>query len=94
MKKLFFSIYLLISIISSSFGQNVKVTSSFDTSRIYIGDQIKFTITVDKPADLRLSLPSFKDTLIKNIEILSGPVVDSSSRQNGRIKIIEKYIIT
>ena len=94
MKKLFFSIYLLISIISSSFGQNVKVTSSFDTSRIYIGDQIKFTVTVDQPADLRLYLPSFKDTLIKNIEILSGPVVDSSSRQNGRIKIIEKYIIT
>jgi hypothetical protein len=94
MKKLFFLICLFISIISSSFGQEVKVTSSFDTSRIYIGDQIKFTITVDQPADIRLSLPSFKDTLIKNIEILSGPVVDSSSRQSGRIKIIENYLIT
>lgn len=94
MKKLVFSICLFKLIISSSFGQDVKVTSSFDTSRIYIGDQIKFTVTVDQPADLRLSLPSLKDTLIRNIEILSGPVVDSSSRQNGRIKIIENYLIT
>jgi hypothetical protein len=94
MKKLCFAIYLFISIIFSSFGQNVIVRSSFDTSRIYIGDQIKFTVTVDQPADLRLSLPSFKDTLIKNIEILSGPVVDSSSIQSGRVKIIQRYLIT
>ena len=57
MKKLIFSIFLFISIISSSFGQEVNVTSSFDSSRIFIGDQIKFTITVDQPADLRLTLP-------------------------------------
>jgi hypothetical protein len=94
MMKLCFAIYLFISIISSSFGQDVIVSSSFDTSRIYIGDQINFTVTIDQPADLRLSLPSFKDTLIKNIEILSGPVLDTSSNQNGRVKIIQKYLIT
>lgn len=93
MKKLITSIFLFISIISSSIGQEVNVTSSFDTSKIFIGDQIKFTITIDQPSDLRLTLPLFKDTLCKNIEILSGPVVDSSS-QGGRIKIIGKYLIT
>lgn len=92
MKKLILSIYLYISIISA-FSQEVNVTSSFDTSKIFIGDQIKFTITVDQPSDLRLTLPLFKDTLCKNIEILSGPVVDSSS-QDGKIKIIGKYLIT
>ncbi len=30
---------------------------------------------------------------MKNIEILSGPVIDST-KQNGRIKIIQKYLIT
>ena len=93
MKKLITSIFLFISIISSSIGQEVNVTSSFDTSKIFIGDQIKFTITVDQPSDLRLTLPLFKDTLCKNIEILSGPVVDTSS-QDGRIKIIGKYLVT
>lgn len=72
----------------------MTVTSSFDSSGIYIGDQIKFSIIVDQPADLRLDLPSFKDTLIKNIEILSGPVYDTTKIKDGRIRIVEKYLIT
>ena len=97
MKRLIISLFLFIYLflfISSSIGQDVNITSSFDTSRIFIGDQIKFSITVDQPSDLRLTIPFFKDTLCKNIEILSGPVVDSSSNKDGRIKIIEKYLIT
>ena len=74
-----------MSLFYSATGQDVKVTSAFDSARIFIGDQIKFTVTVDQPAGLKLELPAFKDTLIKNIEILSGPVIDST-RQNGRIK--------
>ena len=92
MKKLILSIYLLISIISV-FSQAVNVTSSFDTSKIYIGDQVKFKITVDQPAGLKLNLPFYKDTLCKNIEIISGPVFDSL-KTGGRIKISEKYLIT
>jgi hypothetical protein len=94
MKKLTLSIFLLISILSSSRGQNVTVSSSFDSSRIYIGDQIKFTITVDKPSNLKISFPVLKDTLCKNIDIISGPHTDSSAIQNGRIKVIQKYLIT
>jgi hypothetical protein len=93
MKKLISSIFLFISIISSSISQEVNVTSSFDTTKIFIGDQIKFTITIDQPSGLKLALPLFKDTLCKNIEILSGPVIDSSS-QGGKIKIIGKYLVT
>jgi hypothetical protein len=92
MKKLILSIYLLISIISA-FSQDVNVTSSFDTSRIYIGDQVKFKITIDQPAGLKLNLPFYKDTLCKNIEIISGPVLDTL-KTGGRIKISEKYLIT
>ncbi|MGD0756029.1 MAG: hypothetical protein ABR927_13330 [Bacteroidales bacterium] len=94
MKKPIISIFLFISIISLSLGQNVNISSSFDSSRIYVGDQIKYTITIDKPSDLKLTIPIFKDTLCKNIEIISGPRIDSSSIQNGRIKIVQKYLIT
>ena len=94
MQKFIFSLFLFISITSSSFGQEVKVTSSFDSTRIVIGDQIKYTVTVDKPIGLSLNLPVFKDTICKNIDIVSGPKIDSVAGQNGRIKIIHKYLIT
>lgn len=94
MKKLLIIMHLIISAIYVSFGQDVIITSSFDTSRIFIGDQIRFTISIDQPSSLRLTLPFFKDTLINKIEILSGPVTDSSIIRDGRIKIVEKYLIT
>jgi hypothetical protein len=93
MKKFIISIFLFFSIIVSSFAQDVKITSSFDSVKIYIGDQIKYTVTIDKPSDLKLSFPVFRDTLCKNIEIISGPRIDST-HQNGRIRIIQKYLIT
>lgn len=89
----YFLTLLLIPVFVSARGQGVNVTSAFDSARIYLGDQIRFTVTVDKPAGLKLIMPLFSDTLVRNIEILSGPVIDSAS-QNGRVKIIEKYLIT
>jgi hypothetical protein len=94
MKKLIVAIFLILLIISPSFGQNVTVKSTLDSSKIFIGDQIKFNVLVDQPSDLRLILPVFKDTLCKNIEIISGPVVDSSVSKDGRIRITQKYLIT
>lgn len=94
MNRYIFTSLFLFALLYSARGQDVKVTSAFDSTRIYIGDQIKFTVTVDKPSALQLTLPFFKDTLIKNIEILSGPLVDSSSTKDGRMKIISRYTIT
>ncbi len=94
MRRLFFSIFLIISFIASSYCQDVKVTAAFDTTRIYIGDQTHFSITVDQPGGLNLTIPFFKDTLFKKIEILSGPVVDSSINKEGRIKIVQKYLVS
>ena len=94
MKEFFISLFLLISIIASSNGQDVKVTSSFDSTRIFVGDQIKYTVTVEKPSGLRLNIPVLKDTICKNIEIVSGPKTDSTVSRNGRISIIQKYLVT
>jgi len=94
MQRFFVSIFLLVSIISSSTGQDVKLTSSFDSVRIYIGDQIKFTITAEKPSGIRLNIPVFKDTITKNIDIISGPKIDSIAQSNGRTRIIHKYLVT
>jgi hypothetical protein len=84
---------ILLSLFYSVRGQDVKITSAFDSSRIFIGDQIGFTVTIDKPEGFNLQLPLFKDTIVKSIEIISGPGIDSS-RENGRIRVIQKYLIT
>ncbi len=93
MKKLIISCFIFISVISYSFSQEVKVTASFDSSRIFIGDQLKFTVTVDKPSGLNLNIQHFKDTIWKNIEVVSGPFVDSLTA-SGRVKIVQKYVVT
>lgn len=95
MKRRFISIlFVILAFHFSLKGQEVSVIAAFDTSRIMIGDQIYFSVKVDQPADLKLSLPFFRDTLSKSIEILSGPVTDTLSIAGNKIRITEKYLVT
>ena len=94
MRKDLIYIFVLLCVFSEINGQDVTVTSRLDTSRIYIGDQIFYTISIDQPADLSLDIKPLKDTLIKNIEILSGPAQDTIASTGGRIKVENKYLIT
>jgi hypothetical protein len=94
MKKVRAILLYFMLVIKGVAGQEVNVTAAFDTSRILIGDQINYTVTVDKPVSYILSIPVFRDTLQKNIEILQGPVTDSASLKDGRIRIRQKYLVT
>lgn len=94
-RKNIYTIIVFIQVIFTSLeGQDVSVKALFDSSRIYIGDQINFTITVDQPSDIRLEIPFPKDTLCKNIEILSGPLADSTSLESNRLRITNRYLVT
>jgi len=75
-------------------GQEVVVTAKFDTTRILIGDQIYFHFSVEKPSGLDVIIPQFSDTLVKNIDILSGPATDTTLLNDDRIKITDRYLIT
>ncbi len=95
MKRLDITILFLIFLSPLTLkGQEVSVTAAFDTSRILIGDQINFSIIVNQPADLKLALPVFRDTLIKNIEILSGPAIDTLNISGNKITVTERYLVT
>lgn len=92
-------LYITLSIFFSAFffsltAQEISVSASFDTTSIYIGDQTGFTLTVEQPAGLYLAIPEFRDTIMKNIEVLAGPVRDTMQRQGERISITEKYLVT
>lgn len=91
------SLYILLICILSFqkiIAQDVTVTSAFDTSRIYLGDHVGFNITVDQPSGLILSVPVLKDTLCKNIEILNGPQIDSLVTGAGRLRVVNRYLVT
>jgi len=94
MKKLLIILIVFISAALSAGGQDIKVSASFDTSRIFIGDQVHYTITVERPSDLSVSIKTLRDTLCKNVEIVSGPSVDSLLMQDNKLKIIRKYLVT
>lgn len=94
MKKLLIILIVFISAALSAGGQDIKVNASFDTSRIFIGDQVHYTITVERPSDLSVSIKTLRDTLCKNVEIVSGPSVDSLLMQDNKLKIIRKYLVT
>lgn len=75
-------------------GQEVSVSARLDTTRILIGDQITYTLTVEKPDGIEVHIPQLTDTLAKNVEIISGPVSDTTLLDNERICITDKYLIT
>jgi hypothetical protein len=87
---------ILIIVLSLSFinAQDVKVTSAFDSSRIFLGDQTYFTVTIEKPISFLLNIPTLRDSLKKNIEILKGPSIDTVLLKDGRIKIVQRYLVT
>ncbi|MCX6335175.1 MAG: hypothetical protein NT092_12900 [Bacteroidia bacterium] len=94
MRKMLISILISAAGATAMNGQDVVVTVAFDSSRIYIGDQINYTVTVEQPSGLNLGLKPIKDTLCKNIEVLSGPVIDTTLMPGDRLKYISKYLIT
>lgn len=83
-----------ISSLSVVRSQDIVVKAAFDTSGIYLGDQVNYTVTVDQPSDIRLNIATYSDTLFKNIEILSGPECDTLKLDNNRLRIVNRYLVT
>ncbi len=84
----------LSTFLSLSNAQEIEVTAAFDSSSMYIGDQINYTVTVIQPSDIELNLQQLKDTLCHNIEIVTGPVTDSVDIQDNMLKTVNRYLVT
>lgn len=84
----------ILSAGSVLYGQDVTVSARFDTSRVLIGDQFHYTVTIDKPKGIPLNVKTFRDTLCRNIEILGGPALDSTVTSSGRVSIKNVYLVT
>jgi hypothetical protein len=94
MKRVFGILLFICASLGGASAQDVNIRMQFDSARIWVGDQINLTVSVDRPVSYILDIPVFKDTIIKNIEVLKGPVYDTIRLTDGRIRINQKYLIT
>lgn len=74
--------------------QNVEYTAALDTNYIMIGDQVHFRMKALAGKETRVRFPLLSDTLVRGIEIVSGPERDSIVENDGRILYEESYVVT
>lgn len=85
---------LLLSWAGGLKAQQVEYIAEIDTNYIMIGDQIHLRMKVKADPDVTVTFPYFRDTLIKGVEIISGPRRDSIPEKDGRVLYQESYLIT
>jgi hypothetical protein len=94
-KKYFFAFgFLFFLTFISVFSQDsfVKATASIDTNHVLIGDQIKLLLKVNYPNDVKLTFPSFKDS-IGRLLIIKESKIDTIKDEKG-ISLSQKLTLT
>lgn len=96
MKKLLFIISLLITCYpGKGVAQEVSPIARFDTTDILIGDQIDLNISFTMPLDYRVLWPHYKDTLTRNIEIVSMTAVDTLiNKSENIVEMLQSLTVT
>ncbi len=74
--------------------QEIRITSTPDTSSILIGDQTGFSVTAEIPAGATAALSTVNDTLAGKIIILGRSPRDTAASADGRLTITDRYLIT
>lgn len=93
MRKLFSFILSLLFCLSLG-GQDVRVKAQLDSANIYLGDQVDYSVTITQPADIRLSIPAYSDTLYNGLEIVSQSEIDTTYSETGKITLRKSFTIT
>jgi hypothetical protein len=89
-----FALAVILLLFTTAYPQEIKVTSSPDTSAILIGDQIGFTVSATIPSGTRATLSTAVDTLAGKIIILGRSARDTATAPGGKIVLTDKYLIT
>ena len=80
-KKFFFILFFTFSF--SSFAQQITATASTDTTDYMIGDQIKYSLSLEMDKNVYIINPFFKDSL-KNIDVLAYSDPIATENENGK----------
>jgi hypothetical protein len=96
MKKIKYILILLTVLSCSLVKSEVEVHAVLDTSKIRIGEQTRLDIYLNYNAKLEKNLsiewPSFEDTIIKQIEVLSVTKIDTTFPDKNNPDIIQQHM--
>ncbi|MDP4210912.1 MAG: hypothetical protein Q8928_19070 [Bacteroidota bacterium] len=73
--------------------QSLKVSARFDSTTIKIGDQVKLSIELDQPANVKVKFPLLKDSISRGIEVVKVFPPDSS-KKDGNLHIRQEFLVT
>jgi hypothetical protein len=68
--------------------------SKLNKDTILLGDQIEFSITAIVPKEYEIQFPFIADTLVKGVEILGRPLIDTLLKRSGVKELTYKIQIT
>jgi hypothetical protein len=84
---------LLLGLLAPVSAQLIRVESRVSRDSLMIGEQITYTLRVDADPGLDFSLPLVRDTLNRNLEVLSQLSSDTLTA-DGRMVVENSYLIT
>lgn len=93
-KILVLAIFSGFSALSPAGAQLISISAQFDTTSIWIGEQVMFTITVEQPGDMHVEFPQLQDTLSQRIEIIAEHPSDTVSMDGEKLRITKSYTVT
>lgn len=74
--------------------QEISVKAWLDTSKIYIGDQVNYNISISQPENLSIGFIPPADTLTGSVQIISATIPDTVNTGKGFININSSFLIT
>jgi hypothetical protein len=89
-----FAVFFTIGTFVSIKAQTIQVNAQFDSTAIWIGDQIKLHIEMERQNDVRVQFPVWTDTLARKIEIIEAYPVDSSRTADGIVHLKQDILVT
>ncbi|MDR1273219.1 MAG: hypothetical protein LBK12_01590 [Odoribacteraceae bacterium] len=94
-KRLLFTVATLLVAAAAARAQRVEYAAEVDTSYLLVGDHARLTLKVKAEEGVTVTFPLLRDTVARDVEIISGPARDSTwDKKDRRALIRETYVLT
>ncbi len=74
--------------------QDATVKASIDTTRMLIGDQVNIMLAIEQDKKDQYIFPLLRDTIVKNVEILSVSQTDTQDLGEDRVLLRQRILVT
>jgi hypothetical protein len=89
-----FTLVFMLAMAVALNGQDIRVSSKLDTTRMLIGDQVNLWINIEHPEGMKVEFPVMGDSLAGKIEVMSASKPDTISKANRMWKLRQRLVVT